>query len=132
MKYIIDTHVFLWSMFDDKKLSKKSTEIILNIENIIYISIISFWEISLKYNLGKIDLQNITPDDLPSYVENSGMEILNLEPSIVASFHRLPIEKHKDPFDRLIIWQSIKENMTLISKDTKFADYTQFGLKTLW
>jgi len=132
VRCIIDTHVFLWSLFDPKKLSKRSSEIISDIENTIYVSIISFWEISLKYNSGKIELNNIIPDDLPSYAENSGFEILNPDPSVVATFHRLPSGNHKDPFDRLIIRQSIKENITLISKDAEFADYNQFGLKTLW
>lgn len=132
MNYIIDTHVFLWSLFESNKLSKKTREIILDLDNSIHLSIISFWEISIKYNLGKIKLKNVLPDDLPKYAEQSGFETLNIKPDEVSSFYKLPRTLHKDPFDRLIIWQAIQNKMTLISKDTNFDDYIQLGLKFIW
>ncbi len=61
MKYLIDTHVLLWSLFDTSKLSKKVYGILLDIENEIYVSNITFWEISLKYGIGKLSLKNILP-----------------------------------------------------------------------
>jgi PIN domain nuclease of toxin-antitoxin system len=132
MKYLIDTHVLLWSLFDSKKLSKKLLEIFLNIENTIFVSLISFWEISLKYNLGKIELKNILPDDLPLKVEEAGFEILPLSPLEVSTFYKLPKFEHKDPFDRLIIWQSIHNKLTLVTKEINFEDYKDFGLRVIW
>ena len=132
MNYILDTHAMIWALFESAKLSKKAKNVILNSENNIFVSIISFWEISLKYNLGKITFDKITPEQLPKYIEKSGFSIMNLEPETVASFHKLPIEDHKDPFDRLIIWQSIKSDHTLISKDIHFEKYKKFNLKVLW
>ena len=132
MSFILDTHAFIWALFDSSKLSDHVKEVVLNPENNIYVSIISFWEISLKYNLGKISFDNVTPDQLPTYAENSGFSIFNLEPNIVASFHKLPIENHKDPFDRLIIWQSINCEISLISKDIQFEKYKKYNLKVLW
>lgn len=132
MNYILDTHVMIWALFDSSKLSEKVKKVILNPENNIYVSIILFWEISLKYNLGKISFDKITPEQLPKYIEKSGFNIMNLDPEIVASFHKLPSEDHKDPFDRLIIWQSIKSDITLISKDIHFEKYKKYNLKVLW
>lgn len=62
----------------------------------------------------------------------SGFSILQLGESEAATFHRLPRLAHKDPFDRLIIWQSISQKLTLISKGRSFADYKKLGLKVLW
>jgi len=132
MNYVLDTHAMIWALFNSSKLSENGKQIILNPEYNIYVSIISFWEISLKYNLGKISFDKITPDQLPVFVEKSGYNILNLEPQVVASFHKLPAEDHKDPFDRLIIWQCIHSAFTLISKDTSFEKYKKYKLKVLW
>ena len=132
MNCLLDTHVFLWSIMGSKKLSKSASSIISDIENNIFVSIISYWEISLKYNIGKLELSNIFPDDLPDISLKSGFGCLNSNPIEVSTFYKLPIANHKDPFDRLIIWQAIKNEYTLISKDTKFDDYKQFGLKIIW
>ena len=132
MNYILDTHAMIWALFDSSRLSENVKQIILNPENNIYVSIISFWEISLKYNLGKITFGKITPDRLPDYIKKSGYYILNLEPEVVASFHKLPSDGHKDPFDRLIIWQSIHSNFTLLSKDDNFEKYKKYKLEVLW
>jgi PIN domain nuclease of toxin-antitoxin system len=132
MNYLIDTHVFLWSIFDSKKLSPVAYEEMMSMNNNVYVSLITFWEISLKFNLGKLDLVNVLPDDLPSLTLEAGFEILGLKPDDVASFYQLPKYSHKDPFDRLIIWQSIQNKMTLISNDSKFGEYKNLGLKILW
>ena len=132
MRYLLDTHTFLWFLFEPDKLSKKVSKLILDNENIIFVSLISFWEISLKFNIGKISLNKVTPEELPRYATNSGIEILNLEIVTVSSFHNLPIESHRDPFDRLIIWQCIKSDLTLLSKDTMTDEYKKYNLKSIW
>jgi PIN domain nuclease of toxin-antitoxin system len=132
VNYLIDTHVLLWSLFDPNKLSNTASDIILDVENTIFVSLITFWEISLKYNIGKISLNNVIPDQLPHYAEKSGFEILNLSAQDVSTFYKLPKTSHKDPFDRLIIWQSIKNDLTLISKDTQIKEYLDMGLKSIW
>jgi len=132
MDYVLDTHVLIWALFDSKKLSKKVKNIILNPDNNIYVSIISFWEISLKVNLGKISFKDVSPEELPEYAEKSGFEILALRPDVVASFHQLPSADHKDPFDRLIIWQCIQQKITLLSKDEQFSQYSKHALNAIW
>ena len=132
MKYLLDTHVLLWAIFDDEKLSEMARKIIKDQDNKIYASIISYWEISLKYALGKLELMGITPDELPKHAQKADINTLGVNKKIVSTFYKLPKLKHKDPFDRMIIWQAISNKITLISRDTALSDYQKFGLKLLW
>jgi len=132
MNYLLDTHVLLWVLFSDELLSNNAISIIVNPENTIFVSIISFWEISLKYNVGKLSLQGVFPEEIPVYAEKAGLEILNVTASEVSSFYKLPRLRHKDPFDRLIIWQCINNNLCLISKDSDLSEYMGYGLKIMW
>jgi PIN domain nuclease of toxin-antitoxin system len=132
MNYLLDTHTFLWSLFNPDQLSAKAAQLIRNPENNITVSVVSLWEISLKYALGKLELTNILPDDLPDAAQQLGLDILPLESKEAATFYRLPHSGHKDPFDRLIVWQAIQHKMTLISKDAMFGDYRKIGLKNVW
>ncbi|RMI08780.1 MAG: type II toxin-antitoxin system VapC family toxin [Calditrichaeota bacterium] len=132
MKYLLDTHTFLWVLFDDEKLSQKAKEVIRNLDNDVCVSVVTFWEISLKYAIGKLELQGVAPEDLVEYSKKVSIEILPISPKEASTFYKLPRMKNKDPFDRLIIWQSICQNLTLISKDKKIRDYRSFGLKVIW
>ena len=132
MKYILDTHTFLWSLFDPKKLSKPVVQVISSQENDVAVSVVSFWEISLKYAIGKLELYGIEPDELPDCAEQTDLFILPLDPTEAASFYKLPRDKHKNPFDRLIIWQAIQRKIILLSRDQSFQNYREFGLKTYW
>jgi PIN domain nuclease of toxin-antitoxin system len=132
MRYLLDTHVLLWTLFDDSLLTKNVQTVIKNPDNGIFASVISYWEISLKFALGKLELEGVEPDELPGYAERIGMECLNISEKLVSTFYQLPKTENKDPFDRLIIWQTIQENMTLISKDAEMEGYKKFGLKMFW
>ena len=132
MRYLLDTHSFLWAVFSPEKLSESAKENVREQENEIAVSVVTFWEISLKYALGKLELVGTKPEDLPEAAEEMGIDILQVRPYEAASFHKLPRLTHKDPFDRLIIWQAIQRKMTLISKDLEFRTYRKFGLKIHW
>ena len=132
MKYLLDTHTLLWVLFEDEKLSEKARTAIRNPDNEIYVSTITYWEISLKYSISKIELEGITPEELPEKAREIDIKTLELSEDEASTFYKLPRIKHKDPFDRLIIWQAIKRNITLISKDKEIGNYQQFGLKILW
>lgn len=132
MKYLLDTHTMLWSIFSPGSISAKADKIITNPDNVIYVSAVSFWEISLKYNIGKLELRNYTPEDMPVLAEKSGFEVLNLTPEDASSFYRLPKEVHRDPFDRMLIWQAIRNKLTVVSKDSRFKEYESYGLKVSW
>lgn len=132
MSFLLDTHTLLWSLFDPSRLGKKGAEIIRNPDMTVSVSVVSFWEISLKYATGKLELGNVAPDDFPLLTRQSGFDILPLADHDAATFHHLPRMEHKDPFDRLIIWQAISRKMTLISQDKAFATYRKSGLKVVW
>ena len=132
MKYILDTHTLLWVLFEDEQLSEKAKVAIKKPENEILVSIVSYWEISLKYALDKLELQGIVPEELPKKSKEINIETLEISEEEASSFYHLPRQKHKDPFDRLIIWQAINRKMPLISKDKPIKEYQKFGLEILW
>lgn len=132
MNCLLDTHALLWTLLDPSRLGKKAVASISNPEVTISVSVASFWEISLKYAIGKLELNGVTPDELPAIVRQSGFDILPIGEIDAATFHRLPRMAHKDPFDRLIIWQAISRKLTLISCDGAFSEYRKLGLKVIW
>jgi PIN domain nuclease of toxin-antitoxin system len=122
----------LWSLFAPENLSKSARREIASRENDVAVSVVTFWEISLKYALGKLELTGVGPEELPGFADRMNVETLPITAAEAASFHRLPRLSHKDPFDRIIIWQAIQRDMILISKDQGFKAYRDLGLKTLW
>lgn len=132
MCYLIDTHILLWSLFDPDKLKKKTKNALLDQTKQVLVSTISFWEISLKYSLGKLELSgDVKPDDLVESCTESGFDILELDPATMLTYYRLPKTTHKDPFDRLLIWQAIRNDMVFISQDKSFKLYNPHGLRTI-
>ncbi|MBI3987475.1 MAG: type II toxin-antitoxin system VapC family toxin [Lentisphaerae bacterium] len=129
---ILDTHSFLWSVFTPRRLSLKASQAIVNSENEIVVSLVSFWEIALKYALGKIELTGIAPDDLPGLAQRMGFDLLALDAADAASFHRLPRLGHNDPFDRMLVHQAVRRHATLISCDSFMSVYAKHGLTLLW
>lgn len=132
MNCLLDTHALLWTLFDPKRLGENAAIQIRDPDNSIFVSVVTFWEISLKYATGKLELGNVTPDEFPKLSRQSGFDILPLADTDAATFHRLPRMEHKDPFDRLIIWQAISRKLTLVSQDSAFRTYRAQGLKVLW
>jgi PIN domain nuclease of toxin-antitoxin system len=132
MNYLLDTHAFLWAVFDPGRLGTKAKTILQNPDPTIHIGAVSFWEISLKYAIGKLELFNILPEQFPEVARRMKFEILNLTPQEAASFYKLPKGGHQDPFDRMIIWQAIHRKMVLISKDKQLLLYKDLGLKVVW
>ncbi|PJZ69683.1 PIN domain nuclease [Leptospira perolatii] len=132
MPYLLDTHALLWMIGDSKQLSKEVIEIIENQDNQIFVSSISLWEISLKFRLGKLNLSGIKPEDILNYIEKLNINTIELSPEDASSYHKLKESFHKDPFDRMIIWQCISKKYTLISKDSVMKKYKSSGLKTIW
>ena len=132
MTYVIDTHIFLWLLFFPEKIAAKKLIQLKKPQHKIIITGISFWEIALKYNLGKLALENTTPDKLPQLAEMMGITIESIDAKCMAGFYNLPkIKPHKDPFDCIIIWYCMCNNYTLVSQDSQFGAYKSLGLKVL-
>jgi PIN domain nuclease of toxin-antitoxin system len=132
MNCLLDTHTFLWAAMEPEKLSRQAREAILDAANDIHVSVVTFWEVSLKFALGKIELQGITPEELPDAAIQMGFTLLTLAPQDAATFYQLPRFQHKDPFDRMLVWQSICQHLTLLSKDPDLRQYQPHGLRVLW
>ena len=132
MNYLLDTHTLLWSLTDKEKLSDKAFHTIEDPANAIYVSAITFWEISLKFSIGKLNLDGITPAKLPELSLKTGFQHLSLTPEESSTYNYLKTTNHKDPFDRMLIWQAMQQNLIFISKDERLAQYKSEGLKTLW
>ncbi len=130
MNFLLDTHYILWTLFEPDRIGKKVQNIFADEEKRKYVSGISLWEISLKYSIGKLDLFGTNPDEVTEKVKESGFELLNVDNSVFSSYYQLPKkEDHKDPFDRMLIWQAIANGFTLVSKDNKINQYAENGLK---
>jgi PIN domain nuclease of toxin-antitoxin system len=132
MMCLLDTHSFLWSAFTPRRLSKSARAAILDPENDVAVSAVTFWEISLKHGLGKITLEGIGPENMPDTARRMGYELVALSSDDAASFHQLPRGEHRDPFDRMLAWQAISRRWTLVSRDSAFTAYRPNGLKVLW
>lgn len=128
MKILIDTQIILWILFDSSMLSKKEKDAIYDEDNEVMCSSISLFEISLKYSIGKLKLNGITPDKIPDLLVKSGYTIKDISFEIYSTFYKLPNEIHKDPFDRIIIWESIKNNLFLMTHDKAIKKYVKYGL----
>lgn len=133
MNYLLDTHTFIWAITEKKQLSAPVRRTLEDNSNHIFVSAISFWEISLKYALGKLTISGFTPEELPALATASGFDLLPLSPADSCTYHLLPTHPHhKDPFDKMLIQQAINQRLTLISKDKHMAQYAATGLKILW
>ena len=131
-KLMLDTHVLLWAIGNSDALPSQVVELISNRENQVFISAISLWEIALKCSIGKLEL-NFAIEDIPKYCEQMSFEFLPLMPLEALGFLKLPTKQaHKDPFDRMLIYQCIKGNYTLVSKDDKMKIYVNDGLECIW
>jgi PIN domain nuclease of toxin-antitoxin system len=126
-QFLLDTHTLIWHLTDAPELSPKAKQTIENAENQAFVSIASFWEIAIKINIGKLNL-NYSLQELLTESEKLGFEILDLRQSHLLTLINIPLH-HRDPFDRILIAQSIAESMTLISKDTNFPLY---DIMLLW
>lgn len=132
MNCLLDTHVFLWTMFAPEKLGRKARAVIADPTNEICLSSISLWEISLKFALGKLTLEHCTPENLVAVAREMGLTLITANADESASFHRLPNVAHRDPFDRMLSWQAIQRQLVLITKDAALPAYQAAGLKVLW
>lgn len=133
MKLLLDTHAFLWSLMEPRKLSEAARQAIANPDNQIAVSAVTFWEIALKAGLGKLTLVGTTPGALVDAAQRQGFDLMPLDPRVAAGISSLPkIPEHRDPFDRMLIWQALSLGHTLVSRDRKITMETLPGLRVLW
>jgi PIN domain nuclease of toxin-antitoxin system len=133
MIYLLDTHYILWSLFEPDKIAEPVRQILENDTDTKLISGVNLWEISLKYSLGKLELGGTDPSRILDTLLEAGFEVFELESRLLATYHQLPRrEDHRDPFDRLLIWQAISNDFTLITHDRKIEQYRADGLRLVF
>lgn len=120
MKVLIDTHVLLWGLQDGAKLSRR-VRVLLPAAD-VWISVASLWEIMAKVQVGKLVLPTPLGDYLTAKLTANGVSVLALTFNHVKRLEELPLH-HRDPFDRILIAQSLDESMPLVSADPQFEKY---------
>lgn len=128
MKYLLDTHAFLWFISNDNRLSKKANALIRDRSNELYFSSASAWEISIKAGLGRLSIKDEMESFLLDQLSENGILSMPITIPHAAYISKLP-EIHKDPFDRILVAQSIIEEMPLISRDRTVKKY---DVNVLW
>ena len=121
MRYLIDTHVLLWLMSGDKRLSKRHRYEIETPGNIVFVSKASLWEIAIKVSISKLELSKPILQFEGYLIENS-FQLLDFNYHDLDQLSQLDFH-HYDPFDRLIICQAITNNLTILTDDKKFNLY---------
>ncbi len=121
MKYLIDTHVFIWFVENSASLLQSVKDLIEDENSDIFISIASLWEISIKTSIGKLPMSRKF-EDLVDVLNENLIEILPISFAHTVENNKLPFH-HRDPFDRIIIAQAIVENIDFISADAVFDEY---------
>jgi PIN domain nuclease of toxin-antitoxin system len=118
MNLFLDTHVLLWWLDDNSRLSKQAKNYIADVDNIIFVSAVVIWEIRIKEALGKLE---IAPDFF-NIVKQQGFEILSITAQHANKVGDIPMH-HRDPFDRMLIAQAIEESLTIVTHDRAFKAY---------
>lgn len=122
MRLLLDTHVFLWFISGDERLPVVWQEKIRQLENEVYLSVVSVWEAIVKHKLGKLPLPKPPERYLPAQRERHLIASLPLTESSVVQLTRLP-NLHRDPFDRMLVCQAIEHELTIMTVDEAMQGY---------
>jgi PIN domain nuclease of toxin-antitoxin system len=128
MRLLLDTHAFLWFIMGSGNLSVTARALMENTANERLLSVASLWEIAIKTSIGKLSLSSPFADLIPEQLRLNGIDLLNIKVDHLSTLTTLPFH-HRDPFDRLIISQSLVEKMPVVSIDGAFDSY---GLTRHW
>lgn len=118
MKYLLDTHILIWWAEDNRKLKPGYKDIIADGNNMIFVSVVSVWEVIIKTKLKKIRLKT----SIDKIISKYGFHILDIKIDHILELNKLR-DYHKDPFDRLLITQSRVEDLTLLTDDKLIKQY---------
>ncbi|MBC6477118.1 MAG: type II toxin-antitoxin system VapC family toxin [Hormoscilla sp. GM7CHS1pb] len=140
MKLLLDTHIFLWFITNDNRLADKYYDAISNLDNEIYLSVVSVWEAMIKYQLGKLPLPESPDIYFPKQRENHLIYSLAIDESTITQLAKLPAASsacscpeglgtlqtpplHRDPFDRLLLCQCLQHDLIMITEDRAILSY---------
>jgi len=121
LRLLLDTHVALWALTDDPRLSQRARALIEDPANDVLVSAASVWEIAIKHALGRGDMP-ISGDQALDWFRQAGYQLLPIAPEHAAAVEHLP-DHHRDPFDRLLVSQAIAEPLRLLTHDPLVLRY---------
>jgi len=122
MKYLLDTSVFLWVLTGEDKLNPRAQELLTSSSSELHFSAVGTWEIAIKYALGALRLPKAPWDLVPQALRSWPIQALNITQEHALRAGALPMH-HRDPFDRMLIAQTLVEGMTLLTADHAFQKY---------
>jgi len=122
LRILLDTHTFMWFINGNPNLSVYARRHIENPENRRLLSTASLWEMAIKVSIGKLRIGLPFRELYTVHISGNAVDVLEMTPEHLDILKTLPFH-HKDPFDRLIIAQSIAENIPILSRDELFDDY---------
>lgn len=128
MDILLDTHVYLWFIAGDNRLSACSREAIEDLDNLKIVSVASLWEITIKHSLGKLVLKTDLHDIVFAHIVDNGFDLLPIESGHLLHLSNLPLH-HRDPFDRLLVAQCRSDELTICTADPAFKAY---DISVLW
>ena len=128
MNLLLDTHAFLWFVWEDPQLTATAKALIEDRANQKFVSIATCWEIAIKVGQKKLELGESATTFLPRELSANKFALLGIDLAHVTFIETLPLH-HKDPFDRLLIAQSLLEPMPVVSADLQFDPY---GVTRFW
>lgn len=126
MNLLLDTHVALWAIADDPRLSAQGRQLILDPQNQVVVSAATVWEIAIKHGLGKGDMP-LSGAEALGYFNQAGYQLLPITAQHAAAVEALP-PIHRDPFDRLLAAQALIEPLRLVTHDATLASYSDTSI----
>jgi PIN domain nuclease of toxin-antitoxin system len=132
MRYLLDTHTFLWVLTDQNRLPARVIQIIEDPSEEVFLSAASLWEIAIKLRSGRLDIGGRAAIDVLDEARNMNLMVISLDPDEAATHGNLTEDTHFDPFDRMLIWQAIKRDLIMVSGDREFKRFEKDGLKLFW
>lgn len=128
MNLLLDTHILLWALNDDSKLSQKAKYLICDANNLIFYSTVSVWEVAIKHKI-KPNLMVVSGTEFLHYCEQAGFKKLSLDDKHVIAYETLnKVEntpEHNDPFDKILLAQAKGDGMFFITHDKSFTYYNE-------
>lgn len=122
MRLLLDSHIFLWLVTGDERLSAASRRAVEDLRNEVFFSAASAWELSIKYRLNKLPLPLPPHEYVPAMLTRTGVDSLAVSISRAVAVAALP-DLHRDPFDRLLVAQALHENLTIVTADPLISAY---------
>ena len=122
MKVLLDTHVLLWALGSPERLPEYIIDLVCDEKNEIYVSAVSLWEIAIKHKKAPAQMP-FSSIQIRNYCQRAGYYFLSISVESTSTFDKLNFENNNDPFDQMLVSQSIANNMTFVTHDSKIKEF---------